>query len=133
MRSAGRKQLTLLKQRSDFLKAARASKAVAAGLVLQMRRRSSDGRSPGETDEPRIGFTSSKKVGGAVQRNLARRRLRAAAVDVLVPRAKPLTDYVLIARGATLTRPYDALLEDLESALSRVERPRKQLKQGAGS
>lgn len=126
MRSGGRKQLPLLKQRSDFLKAARASKAVAAGLVLQMRR-----RSPDEGAEPRIGFTSSKKVGGAVQRNLARRRLRAAAVDVLVPRAKPATDYVLIARGATLNRNYDALLEDLESALDRVERPRKQKRREA--
>lgn len=119
MRTAGAPKLKRLLQRTDFLKAARASKAVAPGLVLQVRARPGDE----ETDDttPRVGFTASKKVGGSVVRNRARRRLRAAVQDVLAARAKPGHDYVLVARAATPDRPYDALLSDLTGALDRIE------------
>jgi ribonuclease P protein component len=108
-----------LKRRSDFLRVAAARrKAVTPGLVLQARRR-------GETDDDhgaqtRVGYTASRKVGNAVDRNRARRRLKALADDILTQRADPATDYVLIARRALLARPYGALKVDLESALSRV-------------
>lgn len=69
---------------------------------------------------PRVGFTVSRKVGGAVVRNRAKRRLRAAAEEVLTEHAAPGHDYVLIGRGATPTRRYDALLKDLETALKRL-------------
>lgn len=65
----------------------------------------------------RIGFTASRKIGGAVQRNRAKRRLRAAAAAVLPGLAHGRTDYVLIARASTLTRPYALLLKDLAAAL----------------
>ena len=69
---------------------------------------------------PRFGFTASKKVGNAVSRNRARRRLRAAASDVVFEWLDDPMDFVLIARGTTMQRPYDELLEDLKRALVRV-------------
>ena len=74
----------------------------------------------------RVGFTASRRVGNAVTRNRARRRLRAAAAAVLAERGRPGVDYVLIARAATAQRPYRALLADLEGALRRLERRPKE-------
>jgi ribonuclease P protein component len=70
----------------------------------------------------RVGFTASRKVGNAVIRNRAKRRLRAAAAQVLPLQGSPGTDYVLIARATTAGRPYAALVADLAAALRRVER-----------
>lgn len=70
----------------------------------------------------RVGFTATRKLGGAVVRNRAKRRLRAAAARVLAERGRPGTDYVLIARAGTVGRPYPALLADLETALRRLGR-----------
>lgn len=69
---------------------------------------------------PRIGFTASRKVGIAVKRNRARRRLKAAVESVLPKRGEPGFDYVVIARGGTLTRSFADLIADLETALLRV-------------
>jgi ribonuclease P protein component len=69
----------------------------------------------------RVGFTASRKVGNAVVRNRAKRRLRAIAAQILSNQGKSGMDYVLIARGATAARPFAALLTDLEWALRRVE------------
>lgn len=68
----------------------------------------------------RYGLTVSRKVGGAVVRNRARRRLRAAACAVLAEHAAPGHDFVLIGRPATVDRPFPALLDDLATALRRV-------------
>lgn len=84
------------------------------GLVLQARRQD---RAGGAT---RVGFTASRKVGGAVQRNRARRRLKAAAGRIVPEHAKAGFDLVLIARGTTAKRPFRALLADLKAALKRV-------------
>jgi ribonuclease P protein component len=116
MRASGSAKLEILPARKDFLAVARARKVVAPGLVLQMRARE-DAEAPA-----RVGYTASKKVGNAVARNRARRRLRAAVNDVLARRALPGHDYVLIARASTAGRPYDALLADLDGALDRIER-----------
>jgi ribonuclease P protein component len=67
-----------------------------------------------------VGFTASRRVGGAVARNRAKRRLRAVAEEVMPSTALSQCDYVLIARGATLHRPYGALRGDLEGALKRL-------------
>jgi ribonuclease P protein component len=108
-------RLTRLKRRAEFLRVAGGRRKWAApGLVLQARQREA------QEDEIRIGFTASRKVGGAVVRNRARRRLKAAAERVMAAHAAPATDYVLIARGATATRPFPALLADLEAALKRL-------------
>jgi ribonuclease P protein component len=92
--------------------------------VLQALTRPTGENGTPDTGPPRVGFTASRKVGNAVVRNRARRRLKAAADAVLAARARPGTDYVLIARAATPSRPYADLLSDLETALERVERPR---------
>jgi len=68
----------------------------------------------------RVGFTASRKVGSAVARNRARRRLREAARQVLPAQARPGYDLVLVARRETLTRTFAALVADLEVALRRL-------------
>jgi ribonuclease P protein component len=68
----------------------------------------------------RVGYTTSRKVGGAVQRNRARRRLRALAEQILPHAGRPGCDYVLIGRPATVTRPFAALQSDFDMALARL-------------
>jgi ribonuclease P protein component len=106
--------LVTLTRRADFLAAARGRRQTRPGLMLQARR-----RGPGEApDAIRVGFTCSRKVGNAVARNRAKRRLRAAARAVLAEHGRPGWDYVLIGRPeATAARPFAALCDDLRSAL----------------
>lgn len=102
----------VLKKRADFLRAARARKTVTPGFILQTRAR--------DDDDPliRIGFTCSKKVGNAVARNRAKRRLREIARLTIPVHGQPGTDYVLIGRaGATADLPFASLLDDLRAAL----------------
>ena len=107
-----------LKRRPEFLTVAASRRRwVAPGFILQAARRPEDSELP---LAPRIGFTASRKVGIAVKRNRARRRLREAAGMVLPTRGTPGFDYVLVARGGTLTRDFAALVADLETALERV-------------
>ncbi len=110
-----------LKQRRDFLRLSAARrKSVTPGLILQAADMPS--RRPGNCESDlRLGFTVSRKVGNAVARNRAKRRLRAAAAEVIATRAKPSTDYVLIGRRTTLDRPYKELVGDLETALRRLD------------
>ncbi len=114
-----------LTRRSEFLAVAAARrKAATPGLILQARAR--DAAQASETGLGiRVGFTASRKVGKAVARNRARRRLRAAAAEVLAHHAAPGTDYVLIARGATNARPFTLLTADLLAALRRLGALRK--------
>jgi ribonuclease P protein component len=65
----------------------------------------------------RAGFTATRKIGGAVARNRAKRRLREAARLVLPLHGQPGRDYVFIARGGTVNRPWTRLLDDMKSAL----------------
>ncbi|HET8728242.1 MAG TPA: ribonuclease P protein component [Alphaproteobacteria bacterium] len=118
----GRPALGRLTRRPQFLAVAGARrKVVCPGLILQVR--AHDERQRPQEDEPavRVGFTASRKVGNAVTRNRARRRLRAAAAEVMAPHAAAGNDYVLIARGETPTRPYAELKGDLERALRRLK------------
>jgi ribonuclease P protein component len=70
-------------------------------------------------DQPliRAGFTATRKIGGAVVRNRAKRRLREAARQLLPLHGRPGRDYVFIARGGTVNRPWSRLLDDMKSAL----------------
>jgi ribonuclease P protein component len=110
------KPLTLgrLRVRADFLRAARGIRRSGRGLTLEVCATPDIAAKPSVA---RIGFTASRKVGGAVERNRAKRRLRAAAAALLPLYGLPGNDYVLVARRDTLTRDFDALLEDLASAL----------------
>ena len=108
--------LDRLKRRGDFLRVARGAKWATPGLILQAAPRPDRHA----TSQARIGFTVSRKVGGSVERNRARRRLREAARLVMPARARPAIDYVLIGRHTTLTRPWAQLVHDLETALSRI-------------
>lgn len=114
--------LSRLKRRADFVRAARAGrKWVAPGLIVQMLRRGEAEAPIVPTDAVRVGFTTSRKVGKAVARNRARRRLREVARQVLPEQAVAGCDYVIIGRAETLTRPFSALLEDLATAVRRLQ------------
>jgi ribonuclease P protein component len=104
-----------LKKRADFLKAARGRKWAAPGLVLQSVRRGGDA-------PPRVGFTVTKRIGNAPQRNRAKRRLREAARMVMPGRAQDGYDYVLIGRYSTLERDFGGLKDDLVLALRKVHK-----------
>lgn len=114
--------LVRLKTRADFLRvAAGRRRAVRPGVMLQAAPR------PPATDggeAVRVGFTASRKVGNAVIRNRAKRRLRAVAAEVLARHGRIGTDYVLIARAGTGERRYAELVGDLEAALRQVDRTR---------
>lgn len=106
-----------LKRRAEFLRVAGAGrKSVTPGLILQVAPQPDDDVSPAG-DALRVGFTASRKVGIAVERNRARRRLRAAVQQVMALHAAPGRDYVLVARAGTVRRPFAALVGDLEAAL----------------
>jgi ribonuclease P protein component len=102
-----------LRHRTDFLAAAGGVKVATTPFVLQALRRSDEG-------PVRVGFTVSKKVGNAVERNRVRRRLR-AIVKVAEPSLRAGHDYVLIGRRAALSVPFDRMAGELDRALRRVE------------
>lgn len=109
----------VLKTRSEFLKAASARRQGTASFLLQARDRRDD------SPQMQVGYTASKKIGNAVLRNRAKRRLREAARAVMPRLARAGWDYVLVARPqATVSRPFDDLKRDLEAALAAVHRAR---------
>ncbi len=105
-----------LTRRPEFLRVAGSGrKWVTPGLILQTLDRSN------ATFGPRVGLTASRRVGNAVARNRARRRLRAVVETIISDHGRPDHDYVVIARKETMRRPYAELLNDLETALKRLK------------
>ena len=107
--------LERLTKRAEFLRAAKGVKWVAPAFVLQACRADASAAS-------RVGFTASRKVGNAVTRNRAKRRLREIARVALAERARPAHDYVLIARSSATTESFDKLLDDLGRAVHMVHK-----------
>ena len=113
-------RLNVLKKRADFTRAARAAHIAKPGFVLQMRARRDDEPA---VDGYRVGFTCSKKVGNAVARNRAKRRLREITRLTLPSHGRSGMDYVLIGRkGVTADMPFSALLNDLAAALQTLHK-----------
>jgi ribonuclease P protein component len=102
-----------LKTRTEFLACAKAPSCAKGAVLVQALRRD---------DGPliRTGFTATKRIGNAVARNRAKRRMREAARLLLPQFARPGFDYVFIARGGATTRPWPRLLDDVKSALLRL-------------
>ena len=123
---AGRTDATVpawarLRRRADFQRVARGRRANAESFALQARPR-------GETEVadpgPRVGFTVTRKIGGAVERNRIRRRLKAALAAAIAIAPNGHSDYVLVARRPALTRRFAALVADVERAFAQIGRAR---------
>jgi len=105
-----------LRQRADFLAVASGARVSFPAFTLQSRRRDDSG-------PIRIGFTVTRKNGTATERNRIRRRLREAVRQLDAMAMRPQHDYVVVGRRAALTCDFDTILDDLRSALSRLDRP----------
>lgn len=104
-------KLGVLKKRSEFLFVREGRYQARGGIVIQARENA-------ESHMIRVGFTATKKIGNAVIRNRAKRRMRSVALETLPLLGQKGTDYVFIARNSTITTPYDLLVEDSQKALS---------------
>ena len=106
-----------LKRRTDFRAAATGARAPGSAFVLQARRRDEAGQ---ETGSVRVGFTVSKQVGNAVERNRVKRRLREIVRLASVTALCAGHDYVLIGRRAALQARFGDMALDFDAALHRV-------------
>ena len=104
-----------LRQRADFLAVANGARATTSAFVVQRRRREDEG-------PIRVGFTVTRKNGTATERNRIRRRLREVVKRVDRVAMRPHSDYVLVGRRAALTRDFADMVNDLRTALGRIER-----------
>ena len=106
-----------LRQRAEFLAVAAGAKVPAAAFVLQARAR-------GDEAPARVGFTVTRKVGTAVERNRVRRRLKEAVRRCVSRDMRPGHDYVIVGRRTALSLDFARLVADLERSLGRVHAQR---------
>ena len=114
-------RVTTLKKRAEYLRVRKGARCATPVFVLEAKARSSEDRSP-PAGAPRFGFTVTRQIGKAVERNRIRRRLKAAVRGVGPDHAKRDFDYVLIARRPALTSQFAALVSELTKAFARVHR-----------
>ncbi len=123
-------RLATLKRRPEFLRVRTGARWATPAFVLEGKRRDA----PALPEAARFGFTVSKQVGGAVERNRIKRRLKAAVRGILPDHTRGDFDYVLIARRPALDAAFATLVSDLVEALQRVHarKPRPQRGKAAG-
>lgn len=109
-----------LRKRPEFLHVARGCRTHLTGFTLQAARRRPADLPLTDGDHPRVGFTVTKKVGGAVERNRIRRRLREALRHAKALSTARDTDYVVVARREVLSLPFAQLIVDLQTAVRKV-------------
>jgi ribonuclease P protein component len=115
--------VTTLKMRAEFLRVRKGARWAGPAFVLEAKERHrKDGGPPAGEQGPRFGFTVTRQIGKAVERNRIRRRLKAAVRGVSPDHARGDFDYVLIARKPALTSAFAAIVADLVKALERVHR-----------
>ena len=114
------KKISVLKKRKDFVRVAKGVKSIRNTLLLMAARSLCE-----EECEPKVGYTTTKKIGKANVRNRARRRLRAAVAEVFPRFAQNNVEYVLVGRWNTATCPFDMLKKNLISALKFVAKELK--------
>ncbi|MGE0827828.1 MAG: ribonuclease P protein component [Hyphomonadaceae bacterium] len=113
--------ISRLRSRSQFLYVQKGVKAVRPSVIVEARRRPQEGPQAGKRPgPPGAGFTATKKIGGAVIRNRARRRLKEAVRQLLPQHGLAGVDYVFVARAQTPIAPWAALLDDVGNALLSV-------------
>jgi ribonuclease P protein component len=112
-------KLGTLRKRSEFLYVREGDYAARGAVVIQTR------KNPIAADAAviRFGVTATKRIGNAVIRNRAKRRLRHVAQALLPQLGRPGQDYVLIARDRTPTRNWDQLINDATRALHSLPGP----------
>jgi len=108
-------KITTLKKRAEFLFVAQGMKSSGRFLSLQARENT-------VSENIRFGLTASKKVGNAVKRNRARRRLRAILQQILPKYGLKGMDYVAIARPQTIDANYKDLLDEVEFLVKRLSK-----------
>jgi ribonuclease P protein component len=114
-------RVTSLKKRAEYLRVRNGARCATPAFVLEAKVRSDEDRARPK-HEPRFGFTITRQVGKAVERNRIRRRLKAAVRETAPGHARGKFDYVLIARRPALTAAFAALVSELVRALARVHR-----------
>jgi ribonuclease P protein component len=111
-----------LKRRAEFQRVSRGRRAQAETFTLQANPRAEPNAPHADAPQARVGFTVTKKVGDAVERNRIRRRLKEALRSAREVARSPGHDYVLMARREALTRPFAALIADIEKAFAQMSR-----------
>ena len=107
-------RLITLTRRADFLAANSGKRASTPGFILLVRdRKDSD-------PDMRVGFTVTKKIGGAVVRNRMKRRFRALARELMPVKGFAGSDHVMIGRSKGIERDFRQLRSELEGALDRL-------------
>lgn len=113
-------KIEVLKKRRDFLRVAKGVRKATTTLILQAAQSLCEGDNP-----PKVGYTTTKKIGKANVRNRVRRRLRAAVAEVFPTNAHNNVEYVIVGRYNTATCPYKMLQGDLKYALKAVAKELK--------
>ena len=117
-----RSRITTLKKRAEFLRVRKGLRCATAAFVLEAKPRAPAGVDDGARSGPRFGFTVTRQIGHAVERNRIRRRLKAAVTGVAPKLARSGFDYVVIARRPALTSPFAMLSDDLANAFARMHK-----------